>query len=244
MRKTVKVMIKVENISKSFGKTQALKNVTLEIGDKECFAILGFNGAGKTTLLNILSTVLTPTSGTAWIDGYRLWEENEKIKSILNIAPQEIAVAKNLTVEENLCLVADLYEIENKKQRVEEMLSSFGLTEKRKSQAKKLSGGQLKRLSIALAVLTEPKILFLDEPTLGLDIKARQRLWEMIKGLKEKMTILLTTHYLEEVEALTDRIAIISRGEIKGVGTLKELLSSTGQTTLESAFLALSEEEE
>lgn len=244
MRKTVKVMIKVEKISKTFGKTQALKEVSLEIGDKECFALLGFNGAGKTTLLNILSTVLTPTGGTAWIDGYRLGEENEKIKSILNIAPQEIAVAKNLTVEENLCLIADLYEIKDKKQRVEEMLSSFGLTEKRKAQAKKLSGGQLKRLSIALAVLTQPKILFLDEPTLGLDIKARQRLWEMIKGLKEKMTILLTTHYLEEVEELTDRIAIISRGEIKGVGTLKELLSLTGQTTLEGAFLALSEEEE
>ena len=237
-------MIKVQNLTKKFGSFTALDDVSFSVGEQECFALLGLNGAGKTTLINILTTVLLPTSGKATVCGYDVVKEPYPVKERINISPQEIAVAKNLTVEENLALIADLYAVPNAKEEIENVLESFGLTEKRRALAKKLSGGQLKRLSIALAVLTSPKILFLDEPTLGLDIKARQKLWETIERLKGKMSIFLTTHYLEEVERLTDRIGIISRGKLKAVGTLQELLKKTGKTTLEEAFLALEEGEE
>ena len=237
-------MIEIKNVTKKFGKVTALDGATLTIGDNECFALLGFNGAGKTTLINILSTVLSPTSGKATVNGYDLNADRMEIKRLVNVSPQEAAVAKNLTVEENLRFIADLYGISNPKQAVESALTEFDLTEKRATLAKRLSGGQAKRLSLALAVITQPQILFLDEPTLGLDVKARAKLWALIERLKSKMTVVLTTHYLEEVERLTDRIAVISRGKIKAVGTLAELLSLTGEPTLEKAFLALSEEEE
>ena len=240
----MKAIIDIRNITKKFGNLIAVNNVSFTVGEKECFALLGFNGAGKTTLINILTTVLSATSGTAIIGGFDLAKDAQNIKKIINISPQETAVAKNLTVRENLQLIADLYGINDAKNAVEETLQAFNLQEKANVVAKKLSGGQAKRLSIALAVITQPKILFLDEPTLGLDIKARQELWKTVKALKERMTIILTTHYLEEVEQLTDRIAIISRGKIKALGTLQELLDQTQQTTLESAFLQLSEEEE
>lgn len=237
-------MIEIKNVTKKFGKVTALDGVTLTIGDNECFALLGFNGAGKTTLISILSTVLSPTSGEATVNGYDLNADRMEIKRLVNVSPQEAAVAKNLTVEENLRFIADLYGISDPKQAVESALTEFDLTEKRATLAKRLSGGQAKRLSLALAVITQPQILFLDEPTLGLDVKARAKLWALIERLKSKMTVVLTTHYLEEVERLTDRIAVISRGKIKAVGTLAELLSLTGEPTLEKAFLALSEEDE
>lgn len=244
MRRMVEKMIKVEHITKSFGELKAVDDVSFEVGEKECFALLGLNGAGKTTLINLLTTVLLPTSGTATVCGYDVVKEPYAVKERINISPQEIAVAKNLTVEENLALIADLYAVPNAKEEIERVLLEFGLQEKRRSLAKRLSGGQLKRLSIALAVLTSPKILFLDEPTLGLDIKARQTLWKTIENLKGRMSIFLTTHYLEEVERLTDRIGIISRGKLKVVGTLQELLKKTGKSTLEEAFLSLEGEEE
>lgn len=237
-------MIEVQNVTKKFGGFTALDSVSFSVGEMECFALLGLNGAGKTTLINILTTVLLPTSGSASVCGYDVVKESYAVKERINISPQEIAVAKNLTVEENLALIADLYAVADAKTEIERILEEFGLTEKRRSLAKRLSGGQLKRLSIALAVLTSPKILFLDEPTLGLDIKARQTLWKTIERLKGRMSIFLTTHYLEEVERLTDRIGIISKGKLKAVGTLQELLKKTGKTTLEEAFLALEEGEE
>ena len=234
-------MIEIYNLTKKFGSLTAVDSVSLTVCDNECFALLGFNGAGKTTLINLLTTVLSPTSGTAKINGFDLVKDREKIQGIINVSPQEIAVAKNLTVEENLSLVADMYGIYDKNQAVEEALTEFGLTEKRKVLAKKLSGGMQKRLSLALAVITKPQILFLDEPTLGLDVKARRRLWEVVQSLKSKMTIFLTTHYLEEVEALTDRIAVISGGKIKAVGTVQDLLNETGASKLEDAFITLAE---
>jgi ABC-2 type transport system ATP-binding protein len=234
-------MIEICNLTKKFGTLTAVDGVSLTVYDNECFALLGFNGAGKTTLINLLTTVLSPTEGTAKINGFDLVKDREKIQGIINVSPQEIAVAKNLTVEENLSLIADMYGIFDKKQAVEETLTEFGLTEKRKVLAKKLSGGQQKRLSLALAVITKPQILFLDEPTLGLDVKARRRLWEVVQSLKSKMTIFLTTHYLEEVEALTDRIAVISNGKIKAVGTVQDLLDKTGASNLEDAFISLAE---
>jgi len=234
-------MIEICNLTKKFGALTAVDGVSLTVRDNECFALLGFNGAGKTTLINLLTTVLSPTSGTAKINGFDLIKDREKIQGVINVSPQEIAVAKNLTVEENLSLVADMYGIYDKNQAVEEALTEFDLTAKRKVLAKKLSGGMQKRLSLALAVITKPQILFLDEPTLGLDVKARRRLWEVVQSLKSKMTIFLTTHYLEEVEALTDRIAVISGGKIKAVGTVQDLLNETGASNLEDAFITLAE---
>ena len=238
-----RTIIEVRNLTKKFGKVVAVSDASFSVQEKECFALLGFNGAGKTTLINLLTTVLSPTSGTAIIDGNDLVREAQPIKRVINVSPQETAVAKNLTVRENLTLIANLYGLKDPKTEAERILTEFDLQEKADVLAKKLSGGQAKRLSIALAVITKPKILFLDEPTLGLDIKARQQLWKTIEVLKQQMTIILTTHYLEEVERLTDRIAVITRGNIKAVGTLAELLSATNEQTLEGAFLQLAEEE-
>ena len=237
-------MIEVQHLTKTFGKFKALDDISLSVAENECFTLLGFNGAGKTTLINILTTLLSPTSGTATVCGFDVVKEPQAVKEVVNISPQELAVAKNLTVEENLALIADLYAVSDAKAEIENMITAFGLQEKRKTLAKKLSGGQLKRLSIALAVLTKPKVLFLDEPTLGLDVRARKTLWETIESLKGKMSIVLTTHYLEEVERLTDRIGVISKGKLKAVGTLQELLTKTKKNTLEEAFLSLEEGEE
>lgn len=236
-------MIQTKNLTKKFGKLVAVNEVNLTINDNECFALLGLNGAGKTTLLNMLSTQILPSEGTASINGFDLVLDKEKIRKIINISPQENAVAKNLTVRENLNLVATLYDIPDKQNAVASILQEFGLTEKENSQSKKLSGGQSRRLSIALAMITKPKVLFLDEPTLGLDVKARKILWDTIEKLKNKMTIILTTHYLEEVEFLADRIAIISKGKIKVCGNLQEIKDKTNCDSLEQAFLNLTEEE-
>ena len=237
------IMIEIKNITKRYSKLIAVDDVSFSIKDKECFALLGSNGAGKTTLINILTTGMLPTSGTATINNYDLIREKEKIRKIINISPQESAVAKNLTIKENLEFVASLYDIQNRKNKIDDIISKFGLKEKENVKCKKLSGGQLRRVSIALAMITEPQILFLDEPTLGLDVKSRKILWGIIKELKNKLTILLTTHYLEEVEFLADRIGIISRGQMKAIGTRDEIVKLTKTNSLENAFLMLSEEE-
>lgn len=236
-------MIEIKSITKKYSKLTAVDHVSFDIRDRECFALLGFNGAGKTTLLNVLSTEMLPSSGTAIMNGYDLIKEQEKIRKIIGISPQESAVAKNLTVRENLDLVASLYGIQNKKEKIDAVISKFGLKEKKNVRCKKLSGGQIRRVSIALAIITEPQILFLDEPTLGLDVKSRKILWDIIKELKNNLTILLTTHYLEEVEFLSDKIGIISRGQMKAIGTRDEILKQTGTDRLENALLTLSEEE-
>lgn len=236
-------MIEVKNISKNFGSLKALDNVSLTIEDNSCYALLGLNGAGKTTLINILSTQILPSQGTATIDGFDLLEKKEEIRKIINISPQESAVAKNLTVKENLELIASLYLVEDKENLIETVINEFGLQEKENVLCKKLSGGQMRRLSIALAIITSPKVLFLDEPTLGLDVKARKKLWEIVEKLKNKMTIVLTTHYLEEIVALADKVAIISKGKIKCEGSIDEITTSSNTATLEEAFLKLTEEE-
>ena len=236
-------MIETINLTKNFGKLTAVNNVNLKVNDNECFALLGLNGAGKTTLINMLTTTLIPTSGSALINGLDLIKNRDEIRKIVNISPQESAVAKNLTVRENLELIATIYGIKNASEKINKTIKEFGLQEKENVLCKKLSGGQLRRVSVALAIIGEPKILFLDEPTLGLDVKARKILWDIITSLKNKMTIILTTHYLEEVESLADKIAIISRGSIKAQGSLTEILDETNSKSLEQAFLALSEEE-
>ena len=236
-------MIKVSNLTKRYGKLVALDGVNLTVNDKECFALIGLNGAGKTTFINVVTTLLPFDEGEVLIDGVDLKKNPFDVKKIINVSPQESAVCKNLTVEENLSLIVDLYQIPEGKLKVEQTIKEFQLEEKRKVLAKKLSGGQIKRLSIALAVITDPKILFLDEPTLGLDVMARRKLWEIIKEQKSKRTVFLTTHYLEEVENLTDRVAIISAGKIKATGSVKEVLTLTGKSSLEEAFISLAEVE-
>lgn len=236
-------MIEIKDLTKKYSKLVAVDGVSFDIRDRECFALLGFNGAGKTTLINLLSTQILPTSGTASIDGMDLVADREKIRKKINISPQESAVAKNLTVRENLEFIASLYGIEDAGGKIDAVITKFGLQDKQDVRCKKLSGGQIRRVSIALAMITEPQILFLDEPTLGLDIKSRKILWEIIGELKKSLTILLTTHYLEEVEFLADRVGIISRGKIKAIGTREEILEFAQTQTLEDALLKLSEEE-
>lgn len=177
------------------------------------------------------------------MNGIDIDKDPEKIRKIINVSPQENAVCKKLTVKENLNLIADLYGVENKAEKVVAAIKKFGLEEKENVQAKKLSGGQQRRLSIALAIISAPKILFLDEPTLGLDVKARSVLWGVIEQLKREMTVVLTTHYLDEVEHLSDRVGIMTKGKIKAVGTVKEITEKTGKSTLEEAFLSLTEED-
>lgn len=237
-------MIGINSLTKKFGSLTAVSEVNLTINDNECFALLGLNGAGKTTLINMLTTQINPTSGDAQINGFDLVKDKDKIRKIINISPQESAVAKNLTVRENLDLIASLYDVKDKDKVISSIIDEFGLREKENVLCKKLSGGQLRRLSIALAIITSPQILFLDEPTLGLDVKARKLLWSIIEKLKKSMAILLTTHYLEEVEFLADKIAIISKGKIKAVGSPQEIITQTGKETLEQAFLDLTEEEQ
>ena len=235
-------MIEIKNITKKFGSLVAVNDVSLTIPDDTCFALLGLNGAGKTTLINILSTQISATSGSATLNGHDINKDRDEVRKIVNISPQESAVAKNLTVRENLELIATLYGISDPS-TIERAIEEFGLKEKENVLCKKLSGGQLRRLSIALAIISKPQILFLDEPTLGLDVKARKLLWDIVEKLKKQMTIILTTHYLEEVESLADHVAIISRGKIKACGTLDEIKKISGQESLEKAFLLLTEEE-
>lgn len=236
-------MIEIKNVFKKFKNVTALNGLTLTIRDNECFSLLGLNGAGKTTLINVLSTVIKKDGGEVYVNGVNLDKDPEKVRKIINVSPQENAVCKKLTVKENLELVADLYGIENKAEKVAAAIKKFGLLEKAGVQARKLSGGQQRRLSIALAIISEPQILFLDEPTLGLDVKARAVLWSVIEELKKEMTVVLTTHYLDEVEHLSDRVGIMTKGKIKAVGTVKEITEQTGKNSLEEAFLSLTEEE-
>ena len=244
MQKAEIKMIEINSLTKKFGSLTAVDGVSLSIADNECFALLGLNGAGKSTLINMLTTQIKPTSGDAQINGLNLVKDKNKIRKIINISPQESAVAKNLTVREILDLIASLYEVEDKDKIISSIIDSFGLREKENVLCKKLSGGQLRRLSIALAIITSPKILFLDEPTLGLDVKARKLLWSIVENLKKSMTIVLTTHYLEEVEFLADKIAIISKGKIKAYGLPQDIIAQNGKQTLEQAFLDLTEEEQ
>ena len=193
-------LLDIQHLTKRFGALELFNDISFSVAEGQKLGLIAHNGAGKTTLINMLTTSINPTSGSAEIKGLNLTSDVKNIRKIINISPQENAVAKNLTVKENLELLAGLYSILNPTEKIAKIIEDFGLKEKENARAKTLSGGQIRRLSIALAVLTDPQILFLDEPTLGLDVKARRTLWEKIAELKHRMTIVLTTHYLEEVE--------------------------------------------
>jgi ABC-2 type transport system ATP-binding protein len=235
--------IKITNLRKEYKDKVAVKNLNLTIEQGELFALLGVNGAGKTTTIKMLSCLIKPTSGDAELLGHSIVTQPIKVKERINVSPQETAVAPNLSVRENLELVAGIYGNDkfDTKKKTEEMITSFGLSDIAKSRAKTLSGGWQRRLSIAMALISEPQILFLDEPTLGLDVLARRELWNIIRKLKGKVTIILTTHYMEEAESLSDRIAIMANGEIKAIGTAEELKKQANEDNFEDAFVTLVE---
>lgn len=235
-------MIKIDNVTKKYKDKVAVDNLNLEIKDGELFSLLGTNGAGKTTTIKMLSTLILPTSGTITINGLDIIKEREKIKKIINISPQETAIAPNLTVLENLYFMAGIYQISNKEDKIKELIKLFKLEEVLKQKAKTLSGGYQRKLSIAISLINDPKILFLDEPTLGLDVISRRELWHTIENLKGKITIILTTHYMEEAEALSDRIGIMNKGKLIELGTSKELIKKTKVKNFEDAFIKIVEE--
>jgi len=237
--------IKTLNLTKKFKDKTAVKNLNLEIKENELFSLLGVNGAGKTTTIKMLSCLIKPTDGDAYIFDKSIVKDDYDIKQFINVSPQETAVAPNLTVEENLQLIAGIYgnNKEASRKKVSNIMNSFSLNEVAKDRANKLSGGYQRRLSIAMALISEPKLLFLDEPTLGLDVLARRELWKIIKKLKQNITIILTTHYLEESVALSDRIGIMVKGELKIIGTADEIMKKAGKGNFEDAFIALSESE-
>lgn len=235
------IAVKIENVKKSYKDTEALKGVSAEIKQGELYGLLGLNGAGKTTLISIIAGLTKADDGDITVGGKSVKTDSDEVKRIIAVSPQETAVAPNLTVKENLEFFAELYG--KPKDRAIIAMQEFGLTEVANKRAKTLSGGYARRLSIAAAVITEPKLLILDEPTLGLDVIARRELWKLINARKGKTTIILTTHYLEEVEALCDRICALKEGEKIFEGTVDEMKTLTGEENFEDAFVKISQGE-
>ncbi|MBR2349757.1 MAG: ATP-binding cassette domain-containing protein [Clostridia bacterium] len=235
------MVIKTNNLRKVYKDVVAVDNLNLEINDGELFALLGVNGAGKTTTIKMLSTLVKPTSGDATICGYSILKDTNEIKNLIDVSFQETSIARRLTVEENIDFYARLsgFDKEATQKIKNDIIKTFGLEQVKSKQASKLSGGYQRKLSIALSLISGPKILFMDEPTLGLDVIARRELWQTISLLKNKMTIILTTHYMEEAEALADRIGIMKDGRLLFVGTKQELFDATSKDSVENAFIEL-----
>lgn len=231
--------IELTNIVKKYKDKTVVNNINLNIKEGELFSLLGTNGAGKTTTIKMISTLIKQNSGNIKVLGYDTIKDYKIIRSKINVSPQETAVAMNLTVYENLDFMANVYQIENKKDKIDNLIKTFKLEEVLKQKAKTLSGGYMRKLSIAISLINDPKILFLDEPTLGLDVLSRKELWNTINTLKGKITIILTTHYMEEAESLSDRVAIMNKGNIIEIGTPKELISKTKTKNMEEAFVFL-----
>lgn len=236
--------IKTVGLIKKYKDVIAVNNLDLEVKQGELFSLLGVNGAGKTTTIKMLSCLVKPTKGDAYLNGNSIVSNVDDVKKIIGVSPQETAVAPNLSVKENLELMCGIHGFskEKKAQKIEELTEQFDLGDISKKKAGKLSGGWQRRLSIAMALISEPEILFLDEPTLGLDVIARSELWDTIRLLKGKITIILTTHYMEEAEALSDRIGIMKGGELLMVGTAEELKEKAGCDKFENAFVAIVKE--
>ena len=231
--------IETKNLTKKFKEKTVVNGIELRINEGELFALLGTNGAGKTTTIKMLSTLILPTDGEIKINGLDIIKDRQKIKEIINVSPQETAIAPNLSVKENLEFMAGVYQIPNKEEKINELVKMFKLEEVLNQKAKTLSGGWQRKVSIAIALINEPKILFLDEPTLGLDVIARKEWWNVIEKLKGKITIILTTHYMEEAESLSDIIGIMAKGNLVDVGTAKELIKRAGTKNFEDAFVKI-----
>ena len=237
--------IHATGLTKTYGAKRAVDALDLDIKEGELFALLGVNGAGKTTTIKMLSGLTQPTSGDATLLGDSIVHDPAHAKAHNGVSPQETAIARNLSVLENLALMARIYgaDASTAARKALETVEQLGLGDVAKSKAKTLSGGMQRRLSIGMALISDPKILFLDEPTLGLDVIARRELWAVLRRLKGRVTILLTTHYLEEVEALSDRVAILTNGSLAAIGTVGELTALAGAKNFEDAFVALATQE-
>lgn len=236
--------IQTTQLVKRYKTLTAVDGLNLEIQQGELFSLLGVNGAGKTTTIKMLTCLTKPSSGDALVGGFSITKHPEQVKQLIGVSPQETAVAPNLSVEENLALICGIHGFSKQKtkQRIEELSGQFGLNTVLHRKAGKLSGGWQRRVSIAMALISQPQILFLDEPTLGLDVLARHELWKVIRSLKGKVTMILTTHYLEEAAALSDRIGIMKSGNLLAVGTVDELKRKAGVDNFEAAFVAIVEE--
>lgn len=233
--------IKTTNLTKQYKDVLAVNNLNLTIAEGELFSLLGVNGAGKTTTIKMLSCLTSPTSGDATVLGESVSKSPAAVKACIGVSPQETAVAAGLTVRENLELICGIYGFDKQKtaERVSSLSAMLSLESVMNKKASKLSGGYARRLSIAMALISEPKVLFLDEPTLGLDVLARSELWDIIRALKGKVTIILTTHYMEEAEALSDRIAIMKDGALLACGTPAAIKAQTGADNIEKAFIQI-----
>lgn len=238
--------VKTKGLVKRYNNITAVDNLDLEIGQGELFALLGLNGAGKTTTIKMLSCLTKPTAGEAFVGGYSVCKDAQQVKQGIGVSPQESAVAPNLSVKENLELICGIhgFSMKKTKSKVQELTKQFDLDGVLHRKAGKLSGGWQRRVSIAMALISEPKILFLDEPTLGLDVVARHDLWDVIHSLKGSVTIVLTTHYMEEAERLSDRIGIMKCGRLLALGTANELKEKTGAKDFETAFVSIVKEGE
>lgn len=237
--------IRTERLSKRYKDILAVNRLDLAVEQGELFALLGVNGAGKTTAIKMLSCLTRPSAGEAWLEGKSILSQAAEVKQRIGVSPQETAVAPNLTAEENLLLMcgAHGFSKEKSRQKAAELAEQLGLAPILHRRAGKLSGGWQRRLSIAMALVSQPEILFLDEPTLGLDVLARSDLWDTVRSLKGRITIVLTTHYLEEAEALSDRVGVMKDGRLLALGTPEELKRQTGSARFEEAFVKLIKEE-
>ena len=236
--------IKTVNLTKKYKDLVAVNGLNLQIMQGELFSLLGVNGAGKTTTIKMLCCLTRQTEGDAFVNGHSIKSDSEKVKQVIGVSPQQTAIAPNLSVRENLELICGIHGFSKNKtaRKIKELSDEFNLSELLSKRASKLSGGWQRRVSIAMALIGEPSILFLDEPTLGLDVIARSELWDTIRALKGRVTIVLTTHYMEEAEALSDRIGIMKNGRLLVVGTARELMQMTSADKFEDAFISIVKE--
>ena len=235
--------VRTEGLTKRYGGLTAVEDLTLSVPGGELFALLGVNGAGKTTTVRMLACLTRPTAGDAWVGGRSVVREPRAVRALIGLSPQETAVAPSLTAEENLLFMAGVHGLDSAsaRARAEELTGALGLEEVLRRRAGRLSGGWQRRLSIAMALVSDPKVLFLDEPTLGLDVLARAALWDVIRGLRG-VTVILTTHYMEEAEALADRVGVMAAGQLVCTGTPAELKARAGTDRFEDAFVSIVKE--
>ena len=233
--------IRIEGLTKKYKDTVAVDDLSLTVEKGELLALLGVNGAGKTTTVKMLSCLTTPTGGDAFLMGCSVTRDADKVKAIIGVSPQETAVASGLSVYENLALICGLHGFskEKREEKIAQLTVKMGLDKVSHKKAGKLSGGMQRRLSIAMALISEPEILFLDEPTLGLDVLARYDLWELISSLKGQVTVILTTHYMEEAKALSDRIAIMKNGRLLMLDSAENIQKATNTDDFEQAFVRI-----
>ena len=237
--------IQTMDLVKRYKSLTAVDKLHLEIKQGELFSLLGVNGAGKTTAIKMLSCLTKPSEGDAIVSGHSITKAPDQVKRMIGVSPQETAVAPNLSVKENLELICGIHGFSKEKTiaKIHELSRQFDLDSVIQRKAGKLSGGWQRRVSIAMALISEPQILFLDEPTLGLDVLARHDLWNMIRSLKGRITIILTTHYMEEAKELSDRIGIMKNGRLLAIGTAEELTVKAGVNDFESAFISIVKED-